>query len=301
MRVMKLTMALFTVLMGSGVFAQQLPYFSQFALMPSFYNPAAAGLSGRNFAGATYRSMWESFPGNPRTTLVYGDAEIKKLNAGISAYLFKDQTGALSDNGLQISYSYHIHSKNNKNHLGLGLEVRGLQRAADMSRINEALGSSDPVNGIKSNFAFDAGAGVYWTNGKMSAGAAVTNLIGSKLNKISDPTVAKVSKLYKQYNTTFSYRIQTGDDIFIVPNALIRFYENAPTEFDLGGRFDYKDKMWWGMNMRVNQFWSLQAGLKIKNKVRLTYAYDFYLSPASVFEKNSGANEIGLQYDFGKK
>ena len=67
-----------------------------------------------------------------------------------------------------------------------------------MSRINEALGSSDPVNGIKSNFAFDAGAGVYWTNGKMSAGAAVTNLIGSKLNKISDPTVAKVSKLYKQ-------------------------------------------------------------------------------------------------------
>lgn len=301
MKLKKLTLLLALSWISIIVSAQQLPHFSQFASMPSFYNPGAAGLSSRSFAGASYRSQWESFPGNPRTTMVYADAEVKNLNAGFSGYLFKDQTGALSNNGLQLSYSYHIHSKNNKNHFGLGLEIRGLQRATDMSRITEALGANDMVNGMKTQFAIDAGAGVYWTNGNMAAGASVTNLIGSKMSKAADPNITKLSKLYKQYNVIFNYRIQTGDDIFLVPNVLLRLFENAPPECDFGGKFDYKDKLWWGMNMRMNQFWSLQAGLKIKNKVRLTYSYDFYVAPISVFDTKSGGNEIGLQYDFNSK
>lgn len=282
--------------------SQQIYFMSQYMQQHSMYNPAAAGLSGRNFVGASYRSMWASFPGNPKTTVAYGDFELKNLNAGIAAYLYKDQTGATSRNGLQFAYSYHIHSKDNKNHFGLGLELRAMQFALDQSKITEALGSIDPIlSGSKSKFAVDAGAGAYWTNGKTNAGLAVTQLISSKLNLASDAAATSTAKLYRQYNFLFSHKFQTGDDIFIIPNALLRVSQNAPTELDFGAKFDYQDKMWWAMNMRMNQFWSIQAGLKIKNKIRVTYSYDFYTSPASVFEKNSGANEIGLQFDFSKK
>ena len=217
--------------------------------------------------------------------------------------LYKDQTGATSRNGLQFAYSYHIHSKNNKNHFGLGLELRAIQFALDQSKLTESLGSTDPIfTGAKSKFAFDAGAGAYWTNGTTNAGVAVTQLIASKLNFSSDASAAtSTAKLYRQYNFLMSHKFQTGDDIFIIPNALLRVSQNAPTEMDFGVKFDYQDRMWWSMNMRMNQFWSMQAGLKIKNKIRLTYSYDFYLSPASIFEKNSGANEIGLQFDLSKK
>ena len=82
---------------------------------------------------------------------------------------------------------------------------------------------------------------------------------------------------------------------------MVRVIENAPSEFDFGLRMDYQDKLWWGMNWRVRQFWSLQAGLKIMNRVRLSYSYDYYVSPISVFTTGSGAHEIGLQFDMKKK
>jgi hypothetical protein len=51
----------------------------------------------------------------------------------------------------------------------------------------------------------------------------------------------------------------------------------------------------------VNQFWSIQAGLKILQRVRATYSYDYYSAPIGVFAGNSGAHEIGIQFDLKKK
>ncbi|HRF27584.1 MAG TPA: type IX secretion system membrane protein PorP/SprF, partial [Ferruginibacter sp.] len=47
--------------------AQQLHFTSQFLQHNSMYNPAAAGIANKNLVGVSYRSMWSSFPGNPRT------------------------------------------------------------------------------------------------------------------------------------------------------------------------------------------------------------------------------------------
>ena len=54
------------------------------------------------------------------------------------------------------------------------------------------------------------------------------------------------------------------------------------------------------MNWRVHQFWSIQAGLKLVNRLRVTYSYDYYVSPISVFTDGSGAHEVGLQFDLKK-
>src|SRR6476661_4084774 len=91
--------------------AQQLHFTSQYLQHNSMYNPAAAGISNKNLIGLSYRSMWSSFPGNPRTFMIYGDMELAKLNAGIGAYAYRDETGPTSRTGLQLAYSYHITSK----------------------------------------------------------------------------------------------------------------------------------------------------------------------------------------------
>lgn len=280
--------------------SQQLHFTSQYLQHNAMYNPAAAGISNKNMVGFSYRDMWTSFPGNPRTFMLYGDVELKKLNAGIGAYVYRDETGPTSRTGLQLAYSYHI-KMNKPNHvLGLGLELRGLQYAIDKNKISGSLEDDPVLSGSSNKFGFDAGAGAYFTNGKLSVGAAVSQMIQSKLQLANVPNSKLGGKLYRHYNINANYKIQTGGDIYLIPNALVRVIENSPSEYEFGMLVNYQDKLWWGLNWRIEQAWSLQAGFRVMKKVALTYAYDYYQTPMSVFANGSGAHELGIRFDFDK-
>lgn len=292
-----IVLSLFTAA-GHG---QQLHFTSQYLQHNAMYNPAAAGITKQNLVGLSYRSQWSSFPGNPRTYMVYGDFSLNKLKAGIGAYIYRDETGPTSRTGIQLAYSYHIRT-GEVGRLGAGLELRALQFAVDRSKLQDALGSNDPIaNGKDKKFGIDAGAGLYWTNDKLSVGAAVSQLIQSKLELANVPNSKEGGKLYRHFNFTANYAIQGGGNIFIIPNAMARVIAHAPSEFDFGVKLDYQDILWWSINWRVKQFWSLQAGFKLVKRVRLTYSYDYYQSPVSVYAGGTGAHEIGLQFDLRKK
>jgi hypothetical protein len=298
----KILLALTLLMMLNATNAQQLHFMSQYLQHNSMYNPAAAGMSQKDFLGVSYRSMWGDFPGNPKTSVVYGDFELKNLNAGAAAYLYKDETGPTSRTGMQLAYSYHIKAKNEKSRFGIGIELRGMQYAINKAALTESLTSNDPLlMGASNKFVFDAGTGVYWTNNKLTAGFAATQLMASKL-KLADVTGSTLDgKLYRHYNLTLNYKIQTGDDIYLIPSIMYRAIQNAPSECDLGVKVDYQDKLWWTLNWRINQFWSVQTGLKLLQRVRATYSYDYYVTPVSIFTNGSGSHEIGLQFDLKKK
>lgn len=290
----------FVVFAISCAEAQQLHFTSQYLQHNAMYNPAAAGISNKDMIGVSYRDMWSSFPGNPKTFMIYGDRALEKLNAGIGAYLYRDETGPTSRTGAQLAYSYHINSKDGKHKLGLGLELRALQFAIDKNKLIGALGNDPVMAGASNKIGIDAGAGVYYTNGKLSAGAAVSQLIQSKLELANVPNSKQGGKLYRHYNFNANYKIQTGDDIYLIPNAMIRVIENSPSEYEFGMNVNYQEKIWWALNWRVDQFWSLQAGFKILQHVGITYSYDYYQTPISVFTGGSGAHELGLRFDFKK-
>jgi type IX secretion system PorP/SprF family membrane protein len=296
----KLTLLLGLFITFYGAKAQQLHFTSQYLQHNAMYNPGAAGIANKDMVGMSYRSQWSSFPGNPKTFMIYSDFALNKLNAGIGAYAYRDETGPTSRTGLQLAYSYHIKSRNEKNIFGLGLELRGLQYAIDKAKLSESLGNDPILGGASSKFGIDAGAGVYFTNGKLSAGAAVSQLIESKLQLSDIPNAKESGKLYRHYNFNANYKIQTGDDIYIIPNALVRVIEHAPSEYEFGALANYQDKIWWGLSWRIEQFWTLQAGFRIAQKIALTYSYDYYQTPIDVFTAGSGAHEIGLRFDFKK-
>jgi hypothetical protein len=293
----KFLLAVLMMASFSAANSQQLHFMSQYMQHNSMYNPAAAGMSSNDKIGFSYRNMWSSFPGHPKTTMIYGDFDLKKLNAGLASYLYRDETGPTSRTGVQLAYSYHIKARNNKSKFGIGLELRGLQYKIDQSKLNFV--AEEPVTG-GTKFVVDAGAGLYWTNSKLSVGAAVSQLIQSKLKFADVPGVQQEGKLYRHYNFTANYRILTEDGISIIPNAMFRMIENSPSEFDFGVKTDYQDKFWWAINFRVHQFWSVQAGLRLSNKLTACYSYDYYVAPIGVFVGGSGAHEIGIQFDIKK-
>jgi len=233
--------------------------------------------------------------------MVYGDFSLTKMKAGIGAYIYRDETGPTSRTGIQLAYSYHIKT-GEVSRLGIGLELRALQFAIDKSKLQDALGSNDPILGGKDKkMGIDAGAGVYWTNDKLSIGAAVSQLIQTKLELADVPNATEGGKLYRHFNFMANYRIQTGENIFIIPNAMVRVIAHSPSEYDFGAKVDYQDKIWWALDWRVKQFWSIQAGFKILQRIRLAYSYDYYETPVSVYAGGTGAHEIGLQFGFKKK
>ncbi|MCP9753243.1 type IX secretion system membrane protein PorP/SprF [Ferruginibacter sp. HRS2-29] len=296
----KLTLLLVTFLGFYGAESQQLHFTSQYLQHNAMYNPAAAGIANKNMVGISYRSQWSSFPGNPKTFMIYSDFALEKLNAGVGAYAYRDETGPTSRTGIQLAYSYHIKSRNEKNKFGLGLELRGLQYAIDKSKLNASLGNDPLLAGSSNKLGIDAGAGAYFTNGKLSVGAAVSQLIQSKLELSNIPNAKESGKLYRHYNFTANYKWQTGDDIYLIPNAMVRLIEHAPSEYEFGMLANYQDKLWWGLGWRIDQFWTLQAGFRILDKVALTYSYDYYNTPINVFTAGSGAHEIGMRFDFKK-
>ena len=277
--------------------AQQLHFTSQYLQHNFMYNPGAAGIANNNMIGISYRDQWSSFPGNPKTYMLYGDFSLNKMKAGAGAYIYRDETGPTSRTGIDLSFSKHIISLDGKKKLGLGLEVRGLQYAIDKSKINIDVQGDPVLAGSGNKFAFDAGAGVYYTNQKLSVGAAVSQLIQSKLEFGSPSNANQRGKLYRHYVFNANYKIQTGDNIYVLPNAMMRIIEHSPSEYEFGAMFNYKEKIWWGLQYRIDQFWSMQAGVKILQKIGLTYSYDYYQTPINVFTSGSGAHEIGIRFD----
>jgi type IX secretion system PorP/SprF family membrane protein len=285
-----------------GAKAQQLHFMSQYLQHNSMLNPAAAGITGKSMVGVSYRNQWSSFPGNPITTMVYTDISLKKLKAGIAGYIYKDQTGPTSRTGVQLAYSYHIISRDERQKFAMGIELRGFQYAIDRSKLTEALGNDPVLGGADSKFGFDAGFGVYYTkDDKLSLGVAVSQMIQNKLQLNYVPNADISGRLYRHFNFMANYKYDTGDDIVLVPNALLRVMQNAPSEFELGMKLDYQEILWVAVIAKFRQLYSLQFGFKLKDRVNVAYSYDAFKSPATQFDGGSGAHEIGLRFDFGKK
>lgn len=297
----KLLLLSFIAVWGLAAEAQQLHFTTQYLQHNSMYNPGAAGISNKNFIGVSYRHMWSSFPGNPRTFMVYGDANLERMKAGLGAYVYRDETGATSRTGLQLALSKHIISLGGENKLGLGIELRGLQYAIDKTKLLDALGNDPVLAGAENKFAFDAGAGVYFSGRRLSVGAAASQLIQSKLEFNNIPNSTQDGKLYRHYVFNANYRLPAGDGITLIPNAMMRMIEHSPNEYEVGLFTDYKEKLWWGLGYRFEQFWTLQFGFKMFQRLGFTYSFDYYQAPIDVFTDGSGAHEVGLRFDMGGK
>ena len=289
-----LSSALLFVITG---YSQQLHFTSQYLQHNSMYNPAAAGVTDNSSViGISYRNQWGSFPGNPRTYMVYGDFNLKKMNAGLGAYIYRDITGPTNRTGVQLAYSYHVKLNNNNARLGIGLELRLLQFAVDKSKLTESLGNDPVLAGASSKIAPDAGAGLYFTNDKLSFGIAASQLIKSKIALGTAAGSDIRAKLYRHYNFMASYKWQTGENIYLIPNGMVRVIENAPAEYDFGCKLDYQQKFWFALNWRAKQSYSVQLGLSILKKIELGYSYDWYITPSTLVNDGFAGHELSLRF-----
>ena len=291
---------LLLLLAAIGADAQQLTTSSFYDMYGVLHNPATAGSKQHGVLGGTFRKLWSDMPGAPQTGLLFGSAYLKGPKLGIGGYIYNDETGPLTYNGLQTSYAYHIPMQNNAT-FSLGLEARVLQWSYDKSKLIDALGP-DPVLASEDNrIKADAGFGVAYTSPKMQLGVSASQLIQSKLNLYEgsgNPT--EEAMLARHYYFHGNYNWDVDKVTRIIPNLLVIYLPNAPTEVQGGARVEHNNLFWYGLTWRKQQAWLISAGLRIKQKFNIGYSFDIYNKPLGVYDKGSNGHEIMLRYDFIK-
>ncbi|HBB57710.1 MAG TPA: hypothetical protein DCZ87_03435, partial [Chitinophagaceae bacterium] len=249
--------------------AQQLMNSSLYDLQGNLHNPAVAGLQQQTVLGASYRSMWSGIEGSPVTALVFGSTYLQKAKIGIGGYLYSDVTGPTSRRGIQTSYAYHIPMQNGAQ-FSVGLEARFQQFAIDKAMLIDALGNDPVMGGAATRFKGDAGLGVAYTSAKWQLGASVSQLIQSKLDFYTGNLQRnEEARLYRHFYLHGSYQWQVDANTRIIPNFLVIYLPNAPTELQAGARVEHRELFWWGLSLRARQSWMLSTGIKLQKKMTI--------------------------------
>ncbi|HVK97119.1 MAG TPA: type IX secretion system membrane protein PorP/SprF [Flavisolibacter sp.] len=279
--------------------AQQITSSSFYDMSALLHNPAAVGVMKKTIAGATYRTQWNSMPGNPNTGVVFANTFMNQGKIGIGGYLYNDVTGPSRRTGLQAAYAYHI-QLNEKAIFSMGIEGRFQQFSLDRQKLEASLGSNDPVlSGDLNKLKGDAGVGVAYTSSTFSIGASVSQLIQSKLNFFPNNN-PESARNYRHYYLQSNYVFDLDNETKIIPNLLLIYLPNAPTEVQGGVRVSHNNLLWYGLSWRGTQAWLLSAGLKLAEQFHLGYSFDIYSKPVSIYDGNSNGHELMLRYEFKK-
>jgi type IX secretion system PorP/SprF family membrane protein len=280
-------------------YGQQLQSSSFYDMQGVYHNPSTGGSLKHGMVGITYRKQWSGIAGSPTTATLFGSFLLPKHNFGIGGYIYSDKTGPTSRTGLNASFAKHIQMK--KGMLSFGIETKFQQYSIDVEKLQQSLGSDPVLGNGDTKFKFDAGFGMSFTADNFQIGAAVSQLVQSKLDFYSG-TLSRTgeAKLYRHYYVHGMYKIDIDESTTITPNFLFTYLPNAPKEFQGGARVEHNNLLQWGLAWRANQGWLVNAGVKIQRKTTIGYSFEIYKTPLSIYDGGSNAHELLLRYEFLK-
>jgi type IX secretion system PorP/SprF family membrane protein len=189
-----------------------------------------------------------------------------KINSGIGISYINDQIGVYKNNSLRFNYAYHFDLKND-NTLSFGANLTYLNRKVE---INTSY-PNDPVIALSTIhyplIYLNTGLGVSYKSEKLKLGLSVSNYNLYRNNE----------HLYYAQNLHYygfaEYAIEVNDKLDINPFTMVLF-ENSYYLQDVGARVTYNDLLWIAPSLRIQDRFSISAGVDLLDKFRIGYAYD---------------------------
>ncbi|MBI5219815.1 MAG: type IX secretion system membrane protein PorP/SprF [Bacteroidia bacterium] len=288
--------ALLVILWTDGMFAQQLPQYTQYIFNEYIINPAVAGRDDYFQAKANYRYQWAGIVDAPRTYILslYGPHKTKDM--GYGGYVFNDVTGPTSRTGINFSYSYILKLSDSLK-LSLSLAAGFLQYKIDGTKIN-MLDIQDPSiqNRIYTALVPDATFGAYLYAPKYFFGLSAQQLLNNKLDLYTgDNGMNRVKNHFFAYG---GYKYAINSDFDVEPSLLLKVMMPVPPQLDITVKGAYKKMVWLGASFRTSDAIGLMAGYNYQNQIYFGYSYD--ISTSSIKKYNSGTHEFMITARFNK-
>lgn len=300
MRKLRYIIMMIFVAIGSSLMSQQAPMFTNYSNSYATVNPGFGGLSeGVNVMGI-YRDQWTGFKdmeGNavaPNTMLFSGDMPIPLLRGGASLAIMKDQIGFEDNINVNMGYSFHLDLGGGT--LGIGLALNMINRSVDFDKFIPTV-DNDPAlpKGEQDAMLIDANFGLFWQIPEtFYVGLSATNLFESKGKELSSSSTSSASFVGdRTFYLMAGYEYQFNNPVFKLLPSMCIMSDIASTQFNVGTKLLYNNKVWGGINYRFQESIAAMVGFKFKD-IQISYSYDINTMGLVV----QGSHEICVSYLF---
>jgi type IX secretion system PorP/SprF family membrane protein len=283
-----------TLVVTSRLHAQQTPVYSHYFLNPFLYNPSFVAPNGYTEVYLNYRSQWAGVEGAPTTGTLSVHLPLS-YKSGIAFTGYQDKAGVLKNTTGLATFAYQVYLGNNVNDnhkiaFGLSAGVTSVSIHGDDGYAN------DPVVGTTSSLA--AQFGVHYQRNNFKIAFAMPHLLNTYVASENNFNKADVSPVRNTVSSV-SYRVYFSERISFEPMVIYRTHENTPAQFEGLGSLQISTIAWVGASYGQNNGASAFAGVNIKDKLKVGYAYEFATDRKSSL--GGGTHEIQLILRLGKK
>ncbi|RVT71106.1 type IX secretion system membrane protein PorP/SprF [Flavobacterium sufflavum] len=282
-------------LIGTSIYAQQEPQYTQYMYNPTVINPAYAGSKGYTSIYGLYRTQWVGLDGAPKTANISMNKPIEGSKLGYGVSVLSDKIGVSDETQIAVDLTYNLFLQNDSR-LAFGLKASGSFLNVDYTRLNQYnMGEQVLQNNITNQFSPNIGIGLYYYNKKSYLGASVPMLLDTE--KYDHDNKAQVNQRYhiylmggRVYDLSYNLKFK--------PAFVSKIVSGAPLQFDLSTNFMFNEKFIIGAAYRWSASVSMLAGFQLRENLFIGYGYDTETTRLSNF--NSGSHEIFLQFDLFK-
>lgn len=278
---------------ASTVLAQQDPMYNQYLFNAYTINPAEAGARSFGSVSMLYRWQWLGIEGAPNTGSFGMETGIGK-GWGIGLNMVDDRIGPTSNQTVNASVSYHL-NLTDRTRMAVGLNgVLNTQRVS-FNQLRPLVDQNDPA--LSSNITKvnpNAGGGVLIYNERSFFGLAVPRLVEYRLTNSNLVSIDQLRHLFIYAGRTFPL----GPNMELKPSILTKVVSGSPVEFDFNGVLVFRRFYNLGVNWRTGDAIGVLAGLTLKDRMQVNYAYEMPLSRIRYVSIQT--HEIGIRYRFGR-
>ena len=282
------------------LFAQQLPFSSQYYTDQFVINPAFTGTSENVNAFLTHRSQWTGIAGAPQTSYLTLDGPTPTKNVGLGLKVYSDVTDMISRTGAFANYSYKL-KIDNDNTLYFGLAMGVIDTKIDFSK-SVILDKDDPLlfQQPQNKTVFSADFGVVYMWQKLTVGFAIPQILGNSVQYAFPNGQNSYYNLDRHYQGTVKYEFDVIKEkgITAYPLLMVRSVSGAPFQYDINGVIDWKKIGWAAITYHSNYALAISAGVRYQN-FSLGYSYDVGVSKIRSYTGSS--SEFLLGYVFGER
>jgi type IX secretion system PorP/SprF family membrane protein len=286
-------------LLANGIFAQQIPLYSQYFDNNYIINPGVAGTE-KNFSPLrlSIHKQWIGIQDSPSTQYVTLHHRLANDIMGIGGMIFHDSFGPISMIGVQSTYSYHL-KVNNKLQVALGLNAIFMQYIMRISQ-EDFYGYEPILTRERTSVTVpDASFGAYAYSKNYWGGISIAHVLQSKM-KITGTWMDNSNKMVRHYFIMGGYKFSFPGQyqMEIEPSFLLKFTETTPLQADINLKMYLNKRFWGGLSVRTGDSFVTMFGFTFSDYF-FGMAYDFTFSDLSAH--TAGSQELIFGWNLGFK
>jgi type IX secretion system PorP/SprF family membrane protein len=299
------------ILFASSSEAQQQRVFTNFLMNDYYYNPAIAGSKDVHYANLGYRNQWTGFNEAPKTIYAnyYGSFK-NQMKHGYGVSFHNTRSGLLSNTSFLVNYAYHV-KLNDKIKLGMGVKTGFFQYNIKLYDAQVADAGDNILTGtVLSTGALDLSSGLNLYSEKFFVMLSMNHILGDVItftdfnDGLSQHYTAIAGYKWhvnkpKKAPEGESEETEKKKKIELLPVVMVNYVAPIEPQASFMLKLTYDEKYWIGAMMRTQDAVGLTAGLKIKNRLNIGYAFDYSLGSIKAY--NFGSHEIMLSFQTTSK